>query len=134
MLLKWKDDLLVGVGTIDDQHKELFDMVNKLSEASNTGQSKEVIKDMIDFLGNYVIDHFSQEEALQQKYNYPKYTEHKAKHEAFIAQFVDVKNKIEAEGINIKYIIQVNQIIATWLVTHVSKVDKELGAFLKDKL
>lgn len=133
MLLTWKDDLLVGNEKIDEQHKELFDMVNRLADASKTGKSKEEIGNLINFLGNYVVEHFSAEEAIQQSNGYPDFDAHKAKHEAFIKQFLDVKAKIEAEGINIKYIIQVNQIIADWLITHVSKVDKELGIYLRSK-
>ena len=51
----WETKYSVGVKKIDDQHKKLFDMINKIHKAHGTDEApkkvKEIIKDMTDYVG-----------------------------------------------------------------------------------
>ena len=65
------DSLVTGNNLIDSQHMELIGKINKLVDCCEEGRGKiEAIK-MLDYLAEYTEFHFSAEEDLQEKINYP---------------------------------------------------------------
>lgn len=133
MAIEWKEDLAIGVTEVDDQHKELFLKVNELFNACNGGKGKEYIDDVIKYLQDYVVLHFTSEEKLQKQNGYPQYEAHKAQHEQFIKDFLALKEKIDKNGITGLTIVQLNQVLVDWLINHIRKSDKALGLYLKEK-
>lgn len=133
MAIEWKDGLAIGVKEVDDQHKELFEKVNDLFNACNAGKGKEYIDNVIKYLQDYVVLHFSSEEKLQKQNNYPEYEGHKAQHEQFIRDFLALKEKIEKNGVTGLTIVQLNQVLVDWLINHIRKTDKAFGVYLKEK-
>jgi hemerythrin len=130
----WNDSYLIGVEKVDNQHKELFKRVETLFNACNQGKGRDEVAGILQFLQDYVVEHFKSEEELQLKYDYPEYVSHKAMHEAFVKDFLELKKGFEANGTNGLFVIQVNKKVINWLTQHVAKVDKALGLFLKDKI
>lgn len=134
MAIEWTEDLAVGSKEIDDQHKELFRMINQMLEACNQGKGKEVLEEILGFLEKYVVTHFGTEERLMQQYNYPDYPSHKNHHEQFIKSFMDLKKEMTTTGPGTHIVIMTNRTVVGWLNSHIRNVDKLLGAFLKDKI
>jgi len=134
MAVLWRNDLSIGVEAIDNQHKELFNRINTLLDACTQGKGAEEVGSVIKFLEEYVVVHFNHEQSLMTKYNYPEYEAHKAMHIKFVEDFSKLKQQFEKEGATINFVIQTNQVVVDWLVNHISRVDKKLGAFLKDKV
>jgi len=134
MAITWRDDLSIGVPEIDNQHKELIKKIDGLFEACNKGKGKEEVVKVIEYLGDYVKEHFGAEEALQRKYAYPGYETHKKIHDGFIENFSGLKAQLDREGVTPALIIQMNRLLIDWLMQHIKKTDKELGVFLKEKL
>lgn len=133
MAIEWRKSYEVGVEKIDAQHKELFLKINNLLEACNARKGKEEVLNTIDYLGEYVITHFSDEEKLQRDNNYPEYKNHKAVHEKFIKDYENLKARMEEEGISLNFIVTVNKVVVDWLIKHIASADKAVGAFLKSK-
>ena len=81
--IKWKEDLSVGLESIDNQHKELFRLINAFynSLAANSGKAA-ILQAIID-MEKYTVVHFSEEEAMMQKANYPYFAEHRKQHQGF---------------------------------------------------
>lgn len=134
MAIQWTPNLAVGIEQIDNQHKELYRCVNQLLDACNQGKGRQVLGEAVDFLERYVITHFRDEEALMQRFAYPKYNEQKTAHNLFINKIAEIKKTFEKEGSSINVIVITNQTVVEWLNNHISKMDTQLGAFLKDKL
>lgn len=133
MAIEWRKSYEVGVEKIDAQHKELFVKINNLLEACSARKGKEEVLNTIDYLGKYVITHFSDEEKLQRDNNYPEYKNHKAAHENFIKDYEKLKARMEEEGVSVNFIVTVNKVVVDWLVKHIGSADKAVGAFLKSK-
>jgi hemerythrin len=131
MAVEWTEDLAVGVGVIDDQHKELFRRVDGLLEACKAGKGRQSVGEMLEFLGDYVVTHFSAEENIQLHYAYPNYKLHKAMHESFISDVENLKKKFEAEGATLTMVLETNRVVVDWLVKHIKKADMDLGSYLK---
>lgn len=134
MAIEWTKDLAVGVTIIDDQHKELFRRINQLLEACTQSKGKQVIGEIIDFLGDYVVSHFGEEEKYMQEYAYPDYLKHKGYHTEFINSFKELKAQFEVDGPGTHIIVMTNRVVVNWLNSHIRNVDKLLGAYLKGKV
>ena len=67
------------------------------------------------------------------QYDFPSYPAHKAQHLEFIENLSEIKKKLEHEGAGLVIVIATNQMLVDWLRTHIRRLDKELGSFLKGK-
>jgi len=138
-MIKWTEDLSVGVDLIDNQHKELFNRINTLVDAIKQHVCKYKISDVIKFLEDYVHTHFAEEEKYMLKYEYHGYEFHKAQHEHFKKELSLLKPElIKLEGGSkpgsYELSMTTNQLVVDWILEHVSNVDKQLGRFLQTKL
>lgn len=133
MAISWKEDLAIGIDRIDNQHKELVARIDGLFEACNRGRGKDEIQKVVDYLEEYVVTHFADEEALQKEYGYPEYNTHKQLHDQFIKDFGALKDSLR-EGVTPSLIIKMNKLLVDWLLNHIKKSDKALGVYIKDKL
>lgn len=134
MHIEWSDEFLVGVEIIDNQHKELFARVNSLMDAMWEGKGKREVEGFLIFLGDYVLKHFGEEESYMTMYNYPGYLAHKEIHDKFVSDFSGLKERFLAGHMTSSLAVGVLNDVCDWLRNHVKKVDKQLGAFLKEKM
>jgi len=133
MNLIWDTRWAVGVEKIDDQHKELFDRINKLVTAMKSGKGKDEVIHTLNFLEEYVIKHFNDEEELQKRSNYPKYEIQHREHEELKKGLKDLRMVFETTGISAMFVINVQQKISSWCRKHIIELDKDLGDFLIEK-
>lgn len=131
MGIQWRDSLLIGVEAIDNQHKELLVRFDRLLISCEEGRGAEELKKLLSFLEEYVHTHFKDEEALQRLHRFPGYQEHCAQHAYFINQIRELRNETNKEGFSLHHIIETNYLLLKWLLDHISKVDKELGTYIK---
>jgi hemerythrin len=127
--MTWKDSFALGIPQIDKQHRELCDQVDKLFEACSKGKGSDEVLKTLNFLEQYTVKHFADEEAFQQKVRYPGYVQHKAKHTEFIKTVTKLKSEATAQGVNVSMVIKINQTISDWLISHIKAVDSELKAY-----
>lgn len=129
---KWTEALSVGVEEIDNQHKDLFDMVNNLFIAAKQGRDVHEIHKVVKFLEDYVLNHFKLEEDYMEKYNYNEIKSHKAKHREFLGEFLKFKADLKSKEDAITWVVySVEGWLYKWLNDHFSDDDKRFGAFLK---
>lgn len=126
-------DIETGNSQIDREHVELFAKINDFMESCNKGKAKEDIAKTVDFLRKYTKTHFSNEENLQKKSNYERYTIHKAFHEKFIKNLDEIATSIEKDGVSPSVIGKINIQIGTALIAHIKTEDVKLAKFLKEK-
>lgn len=124
--LHWSDALSLNNEKIDEQHKHLYALTNRLIDESKG--NPEVLNDTLYQLLQYIENHFKDEEILLKKRGYPYLEEHKRVHRTFlrkIAMFckddVDGKPKIEEE---------LYSYLSLWLLTHIEKTDQEYKDYI----
>ena len=132
MAIEWRESLSIGVDVIDGQHKELLQRFDKLLSACKDGKGIDELKGLLDFLGDYVITHFRDEEAIQRQHQYPGYLEHKKQHDGFVVRLEALKQEINTQGIAVHHVMETNNMMLKWLINHISVVDKELGKYLQE--
>lgn len=131
MGIEWRNSLAIGVEEIDNQHKELIIRFNRLLSACEGGKGVAELRELLLFLDDYVVKHFTDEEILQRRYKYPEYEEHKKLHDSFIGQIKELKQEINSEGVSLHHVVETNNMLLKWLINHISKVDTNLGKFLR---
>jgi len=130
-MLKWDDNLKVGVTAIDAQHKELYDKINDLLAAMSSGKGKTEILITLSFLEKYVVKHFSDEEKLQINSKYPGYSIQKKEHEAFKKRLTELKGGISNDTPGLATVLDVQKEMNLWWTHHITVLDMELGKYLR---
>jgi len=131
MPINWNPNLMkIGIATIDSQHQELFDALNKFYDAFMQHRDNDEIIAIIDFLGDYIIAHFDHETSLMRESGYPDLEKHIFQHESFINTYQNFEERFETEGPTKKLMLTIYNSVYKWLVEHISASDKEYGNFL----
>ncbi|OCL27427.1 hypothetical protein U472_07525 [Orenia metallireducens] len=141
MAIKWKDDLLIGVEEIDQQHKEIFKRSNYFLNFLNNNEKEDkntIIDEMENlfyFLTDYFVTHFSSEERLQEEYNYPDYEKHQFIHKNFIDKITELKFDFINENEDIHSLaVKLKEEVLVWLVEHINKEDKKVGEYINSSI
>lgn len=128
--IPWHDGYKVGIETIDNQHRHLFEIADTLYSVITSGEppTKEAVKALLDQCADYVKLHFSHEEELMDATQYPSSSGHKKAHITFTAAVKNVvKDFSEGKDINL---VELYAFISDWLVEHIILVDRSLGSYL----
>lgn len=134
MGITWREDLAIGVDQIDDQHKELLARFDLLLSSCKEGKGRDEVLNLLTFLDDYVISHFSDEEKLQKQSGFPEYESHHAEHVSFIARLAELKGRMRSEGgVQIDHVLDTNKLLLDWLLRHISVRDRALGRYLKSQ-
>jgi len=134
--MEWNKSVSVGFGRIDDEHKELFKMIQELVDAINQHTCKYKIDDIIKFMEDYSNNHFSMEENYMKELEYPESALHIAEHEKFRITVSGLKREIEkikksgSFGGSYELSVLTDQLLVDWLLDHIAKMDRKLADFL----
>jgi len=123
-LISWSAAFSVGIKIIDDQHKELFALVNDMfNHVVGDAQAERVyFKGVIQKAVEYVKVHFSTEEKIMLHANFPGYGEHKKAHDTFVLTVVEKVKDFEAGK---KFtLLEFTQFLKEWILTHIAIMDK----------
>jgi len=131
MPIFWTPKLAVGVEQIDEEHKELFDRVNKLLDAMAQARAKEELQPLLGFLDDYVRVHFGGEQRLMQQHRYPAAAEHLSQHTFFVSEFKALAAEVQKGGASALLTIKLNKLLCDWLRDHIASTDKKFGEFLR---
>lgn len=124
----WSDNLSVGNAFIDNDHRKLFDLANRLHLAMSEGRGKDVMSKVLSNLIIYTREHFQREEDHMRKINYPGFAAHEADHVHLLKVVVELQNKFD-NG-NSLLTIEVSNFLREWLLNHIMKMDKDLAKAL----
>lgn len=130
---KWSNSYSVGINLIDEQHRELFSMINTFYEGCFQGNEKsarEFFERGIHNIVNYIKYHFSTEEKLLGFIDYPGLVGHKQQHAEYLKSIVSQTGPFET-GTPSSFRPYV-QYLRDKLFAHITSSDKEYGAFLQD--
>jgi hemerythrin-like metal-binding protein len=125
---QWNDSYSVKVDAMDDQHKQLFKIIDELHTAMRSGKGKDVAGNLLRRLVDYTIQHFAAEEKLLEQKKYPGLTAHQAEHRALTHKVIAFKNDFEAGKASITP--ELMNFLQNWLTNHIQTVDQKYGEFM----
>jgi hemerythrin len=127
----WDESLEIGYPEIDAQHRQLFAAYNEFSDACGGGRGHSEIAKTMEFLSEYAIRHFRDEERIQQDNGYPDYHKHKRYHEEFKIMVRSLKAEFIQEGPTATVIYKIQSSIGEWLLSHIRGEDMKIGEFIR---
>lgn len=127
-VMPWSNMLSVGVRDIDDQHRVLVDILNRLGDVVmgevTEWDEKAVLADLL----QYTAKHFGFEEGLMRDNGYPEMEDHLRQHRELIAQ---LKAMIERfNGGDQPDAEELLVFVREWLTTHILSTDRALAQSL----
>jgi hemerythrin len=126
--IQWSESISVNNYEIDNQHKYLIQLTNNLILNSNAKVHSEIIGETLTKLYKYIKEHFEDEEALLEKFNYPKLEEHKKEHRKFVLKIVGFcKDVLEGKSTVTEEMIS---FLVDWLLNHTSVDDQDYKSYI----
>ena len=133
MIIEWNENLNTDIPEIDEQHKTLFENINKLSDVYNDEFNKDLVWNIVLSIEEYISIHFYTEEKYMKEYSYPDIFRHSQAHKDFTKEFSDLKDKLEDEGITIFIAKGLSHILSEWIINHYKTEDVFMADFLRAK-
>lgn len=130
---EWNDALNTGVPLIDIQHKELIRAFNDLADAIEQNKGASAVGKLLAFLQYYVEWHFAREEKCADEWQCPISEINKKAHQRFIEKFGRLYSQFRESDLNDDVARLVHRELSDWIVYHVLKVDKQIGASYLEK-
>jgi len=127
----WSDEYSVNVREIDVQHQKMLELVNDLHSAVEACIDKNGLKSLLVELLEFTRLHFSTEEQLMEKHDYPELAEHHKEHRMLLQHLSDLVDAV-SRGKSPTFCSDYD-VSTDWALIHIIEFDNSLGAFLNSK-
>jgi len=130
-LITWSSTLTCGIKLIDDQHKQLVDMVNDIVThvAGNEEQEKRYLSEILQKVARYIKEHFATEEKIMITTKFSGYAVHKNAHEKFTQTVAEnIKNFASGKRLSPVFF---SRFLKDWILSHIAVMDKQYFEYLR---
>ena len=130
----WKDDYLVGVEKIDQQHRILFSMLGALltlrEEVGAVDERVAKLSSLVERLNNYAVYHFRTEEFLIDRHlaTHVSVPAHKEAHKSYAKSMQGFEGRFQAGDASV--VNDLIDFIYHWWLKHIMETGKGLGTAL----
>ena len=114
-MYEFTQDCLTGIDQIDEEHRKLFSLINEAVELPKEARTPQTVKNILEHLSDYAVNHFAHEEAYMEAQNDPELPLQKKEHQAF-ADHVKLLEKQPLTGENASAMLdEILTYLARWL-------------------
>lgn len=130
-IITWDKEFSVGVQELDEQHKKLIGIINRLFTLYTEKKFGTIdVTPVFQSLKNYSDEHFGTEEHYFNLYSYPKSVEHIEQHNLHRKKITELEadhNMYNSE----KTLFALTEFLNKWWIWHINHVDKEYTEYFK---
>lgn len=123
--IRFDQSHLIGVAELDEQHRNLARMVNKLNSAWRGGEGPETLSALFDDLVTAIAEHFETEGRYMAHYAYPEQRMHEKEHALLVDEALRLRKGLSNGGELLAL-----QTIKDWLINHIQHAGSRLAKFL----
>ncbi|WP_374029306.1 bacteriohemerythrin [Bdellovibrio bacteriovorus] len=128
---KWDQErLTTHVDAMDNEHKKLIDIMNRLYERSEAKASKNELSAIVRELVSWTITHFDHEEKFFDTLPYSHAAVHKKIHKDLIERLKGHQAEFDKTGSLSPAFFQ---FLKTWLTAHIMGIDTKYGVIAAQK-
>lgn len=134
-IIEWTDGSQLDMPAIDDEHRQLAELINRLYRAIHVRQPLGTLRPFLAELEAYANAHFEGEEQLMRRHQRPAHEieMHAAEHDEFRACLRSLAQDIEVGEISLR--LDLWQFVTSWWNNHVLGTDRRMArAFQGDVL
>lgn len=127
VLLTWTEQLATGSPGLDEEHRQLIDLINAVGRLHQRQASVEELRGALSDLRGYTVYHFRTEAQLMQRYPIKEANRraHLAAHRGFVERLDEFDALVETNPATVIECLMA--FMVKWLVHHVSGVDVRLA-------
>ncbi len=125
------DGVHTGDHDIDDHHEEIFRLDSLLDAAIRT-QDRSRFRDVLTFIDDFLAPHFSGEEGLMARMDYPDVSLHAAEHQKLVERVNWIRASFEDPNAATHQYLSLRRFIDQ-LIKHIIIVDRRMAEFLKTR-
>jgi hemerythrin len=129
MEVAWNIRYSTGIRIIDEQHQELFQIVNRLRQLVLEEADRNGIEVLLEDLVACSERHFASEEAHMAQVGYPDLTQHMAEHASMLASLHELLGRFRESDQAMA--MMVPTFMEGWLKHHISDGDFGFVSFMK---
>ncbi len=128
---------MTGITLVDDEHRRLFKIIRETNDLIHEeflhDKYDEIVR-LINELRAYTEFHFSDEEALMERIQYPGLDAQKRAHSAFIERLVeiDLNDLDEMDDHQQEYLLDLIRFLLDWLTNHILACDCKIGEYMRE--
>ncbi len=134
--MKWTEAHRIGIDKIDQQHQELFEIVDTIQDLIRDHLKDETYDDILKLLiklNLYAVRHFETEEQILKWNDYPDVDEHKIEHGQFTA-YLDQIDVVKLRKDEAAFLIYLNDFLEKWVKGHLIGSDGKYKAYLQKRI
>lgn len=122
---EWNTNLDIHVTEMNDEHKVLIDLMNRLHDEAETRKPKNVLQKTFQELVKYTRQHFHDEENYMYSINYPGLPTHRLIHAKLLTQLDGHYDAfVKGDG---TVSVAVFDFLKMWLNAHIRGIDIQYG-------
>jgi hemerythrin len=127
--MPWSDKFVLGIVAIDEQHRWLVEVTNRLHDQIESQKpDPEILREILEGLVEYTMNHFIVEEDIFNRLGYPESAAHQEEHNEFTRHVIELLLRFEqGEPVSEDTL----EFLQAWLVHHIMQVDRAYVPFLK---
>jgi hemerythrin len=128
-LITWEPAMSVGVAILDEDHRRIMKLINKLHDAMVQGQGRDVLGDIFHGLMVYISLHFEAEEDMFVLTDYPGLAEQRQQHKEMASKAASFKMNFEENRDSVMP-MEVLYFLKDWWIDHIMNADRKYAAHL----
>lgn len=121
-VIHWTEDMSVGVERLDEHHRRLIDLTNRLGAAIASGDTERTTGTVLGELIRYVYYHFGEEERLMELAGYADLPRHREHHRTMAEHVRGLEARFEADPGAVAT-AELHAFLADWLINHIRSED-----------
>jgi len=125
-LIKWTDELTVGIETMDVQHRHLVDIINNFDEALRKGKGSRILNEILNDLVGFTQEHLADEEKTMLAAGYEGLGKHQAQHRQLLQKVERFQFEFNAEDSRVTG--TAHEFLKNWLTSHILLDDKAFAS------
>lgn len=128
--LPWSDDYKIHIRVIDNEHRELFDLINTLHDEFKEGKADYIVGSTLDALLRHAGEHFPSEDRYMKQCGFPGRARHVAEHARFERTVRHYREQFGRE----RALLDVEALLTflkSWVTGHVLKSDLDMARYLR---
>ncbi|SHO49407.1 bacteriohemerythrin [Desulfopila aestuarii] len=130
-IIKWRDSYETGIAEMDNQHRQLIQLINQLYGIIKEKDGFESVDAILQEMANYAEHHLRDEEKLLEEHGFPGLADQQKSHRNYFMKMDELQEAMEKDGRDAAQEIYV--FLRQWWINHIVLEDKEYGPYLRGK-
>ena len=132
-LITWQSEYELGIVEIDNQHKKIVEIINRLFEMFSTHKMEDEagLTQILKELSDYADYHFTTEEKYFEAFKYPQAAGHIEMHNNYRTKIGEFKTQFAAAKDEAIF-FNLTNFLQDWWIWHINNLDREYAPLFKE--